>query len=180
MWVTFDSNVPSVVLLVSQNVDARSVSWCVSECMCDTPKLDDQNIATLAYDTPISMCRSLGDMPEHFDHHFVYLDFSQPNPSFHRIMSNIRKLKTPCTIITNDRRREGMYYLSTTNVTQMKLAQKIASVVNSFLLTGKLQHPRDIVTQRYGSTRVTRGMIIDVLADHVTDSIIDDCSIMSC
>lgn len=183
MLITFDSNVSKLVSLVAHRVDAANVvGWCVSECVCNALPTNSQNSTTLAYDTPISLCRAPIDLPDRIDCHFVYLDFSAKNPSLERIRSNARKVKAPCVIIANAEQSgvDATYVLSTTNATDSLIANGIASIIDSFARTGKLQHPNDIASGKYGSTRLTRSMSVDVLGKYAICNYMRDCVNRAC
>lgn len=167
MFVTFDTNVPGLSELVAKNTNIPAYRWCTSDCVCETRTNRDNSEPTIAYDTQISLCPT-PDMPSFVDNHFIYLDFSLKNPSFMRIMTNVRRLGSRCTVIADSPNRspDATYALSTTNVRASMIASSIASVITSFVHAGRLQHPYDIATGKPGLTRLTRNMIIDVLGKY--------------
>lgn len=179
MILTFDSNDATLVSHVVDECPVTSVRWCVDDCQCSEPSMRTGGWRIL-YDTPIALCEAK-NLPTGINRHFIYLDHSMRNHSYKRIVENLKHLDpNKCTIIQNSRyiTERPSYLINSTNLSSRVLADRIASVINGFIITGQLQHPNDLVTKNYGRTRITNIMQLNAVGKERTCQI--DCERRAC
>lgn len=180
MILTFDSNDATLVSHVVDTCPVTSVRWCVDDCRCSEPSIHADG-TTLLYDTPIALCEAKKLQKTGIDRHFIYLDHGMRNNSYKRIVENLKHLGSDrCTIIQNSRytTERPSYLINSTNLSSRVLADAIASVINSFINTGQLQHPNDLATKNYGRTRITNIMQLNAVGKERSCQI--DCERRAC
>lgn len=176
MLITFDSNVARIVPRIINQCNAKTFRWCLSDCECLAAPKNKTNETTILYDTPIALCEAL-DLPNDIDLHFIYIDFNEWNSSFDRIMKNIKTLKSRYVVIGNDANKiNGLsYVLQTMNIPISVIANVVTLIINSYIESGTLQHPKDIITKNYGANTITNTMKYDMFAQFRSEESQIDC-----
>lgn len=170
MFVTFDSNVSRMILLVNKRFQSSTTAaafkirqWCASTCKCEHPQTSlaaaAKDVVVLYYDTPISMCDDVTKFPpiSNFDMHFIYIDFAKSNQSLKRIMLNLKHLQyRKYVIISNSEMLNiGMYRLLVRNSPETLVADSVAAIVRAHIARNGPVYDIDEITRYVSNNTAT-------------------------